>query len=51
MEMHDRWRREMETRNDPGKKLEGEHPLVLQAKIADRLVDTFLISFHWEPHL
>ena len=31
------------------KKIDGLHPMVLQAKIAERLADTFLISFNWEP--
>jgi S-adenosylmethionine:tRNA ribosyltransferase-isomerase len=29
--------------------IDGVHPMVLQAKIAERLVDPFLISFNWEP--
>jgi S-adenosylmethionine:tRNA ribosyltransferase-isomerase len=31
------------------KKVDGEHPVRIRAAIADRLADTFLIHFNWEP--
>ncbi len=31
------------------KKITGEHPLSIKARITDRLTDTFLINFSWEP--
>ncbi len=31
------------------KKITGEHPLTLTARITDRLADTFLICFEWHP--
>ena len=31
------------------KKIAGEHPLILTARITQRLADTFLIRFEWQP--
>jgi S-adenosylmethionine:tRNA ribosyltransferase-isomerase len=31
------------------KKIAGEHPLTLTARITERLADTFLIQFEWQP--